>query len=91
MKTDFWKTKPLAAMSPADPTVTTSVPASLTPASLTSAEQAQRDELVAALRESGGNKSAVARRLGVTRVTVLNRMRKYGIDLRQVLVTPDAT
>jgi two-component system response regulator HydG len=51
------------------------------------AEQSQRDELVEALRTAGGNKSEAARILGVTRVTVLNRMRKYGIDLKRVLVS----
>jgi transcriptional regulator with GAF, ATPase, and Fis domain len=51
------------------------------------AENAQRAELVAALREARGNKSQAARLLGVSRVTVLNRMRKYGVDLQRVLVS----
>jgi DNA-binding NtrC family response regulator len=35
------------------------------------------------LRAAGGNKSAAARELGVSRLTVLNRMRKCGVDLRR--------
>ena len=50
-------------------------------------DASQREELIAALRASGGNKSRAARSLGVSRVTVLNRMRKYGVDLKQILVT----
>jgi transcriptional regulator of acetoin/glycerol metabolism len=44
-----------------------------------------RTALLAALRESGGNQSAAARRLGVSRVTVWKRIKKYGIDLRREL------
>ncbi len=46
------------------------------------AAQIEKAALVAALRAAGGNKSAAARELGVTRVTVLNRMRKHGVDLK---------
>jgi transcriptional regulator with GAF, ATPase, and Fis domain len=42
--------------------------------------------LVEALRKSNGNQSEAARILGVNRVTVWNRMRKHGIDLRKVLM-----
>ena len=56
-------------------------------ARFTPAEIQQRDQLIAALRAARGNKSEAARRLGVSRVTVLNRMRKYGVDLQQTLVT----
>jgi transcriptional regulator of acetoin/glycerol metabolism len=45
----------------------------------------QRRELIAALRETGGNQSRAARLLGINRVTVWNRMRKYGIDLKREL------
>jgi two-component system response regulator HydG len=62
-------------------------PAARTLAGLSPAEQTQRDQLIAALQESGGNKSAAARILGVSRMTVLNRMRKYGIDLQRILLT----
>jgi len=59
----------------------------LRPEALTAAEAQQRTELVEALRAARGNKSQAARLLGVSRVTVLNRMRKYGVDLQQVLVS----
>lgn len=49
------------------------------------AEQ-QKEELLQALRASQGNKSEAARKLGINRVTVLNRMRKYGITQRDILL-----
>ena len=42
----------------------------------------ERSALVEALRVSKGNKTAAARLLGVHRMTVWNRMRKYGISLK---------
>lgn len=45
-------------------------------------ERDQKGDLVKALRQSGGNQSEAARILGVSRVTVWNRMKKYGIRLR---------
>ena len=45
----------------------------------------QKEQLLDALRRAGGNKSEAARILGVNRLTVLNRMRKYGIDLKMVI------
>jgi transcriptional regulator with PAS, ATPase and Fis domain len=44
---------------------------------------AERDELVRTLQQVGGNQSAAARRLGVSRVTIWKRLKKYGIDLRR--------
>ena len=44
-----------------------------------------RDELVDALRQAGGNRSEAARLLGVSRGTILNRMRRYGVDSKHVL------
>ena len=38
-----------------------------------------------ALRQAGGNKSRAARLLGVTRLTVHNRMRKYGLSCERVV------
>ncbi len=49
----------------------------------------QKRELVEALRRTGGNQSQAARLLGINRVTVWNRMKKYGIDLQKVLRMPD--
>ena len=45
----------------------------------------EKKALIEALRQSGGNQSQAARILGVNRVTVWNRMKKYGIDLKKVL------
>lgn len=45
----------------------------------------QKQELIEALQKTGGNQTQAARILGVNRVTVWNRMRKYGIDLNRVL------
>jgi transcriptional regulator with PAS, ATPase and Fis domain len=41
----------------------------------------ERDELVKALQQVGGNQSAAARLLGVSRVTIWKRMKRHGIDL----------
>jgi len=43
----------------------------------------QRRQLIDALRATGGNQSQAARLLGINRVTVWNRMRKYGINLKR--------
>ncbi len=45
----------------------------------------EREELVEALVESGGNQTRAARMLGVNRVTVWHRVKKYGIDIRRLL------
>jgi two-component system, NtrC family, response regulator HydG len=47
----------------------------------------EKEALMAALRQTGGNQSKAARLLGVSRVTVWNRMKRYGIDLKKVFVT----
>jgi transcriptional regulator with PAS, ATPase and Fis domain len=52
------------------------------PPSPSSADR-ERSQLVHALREAGGNQSAAARRLGVSRVTIWKRMKKHGIDLKR--------
>jgi PAS domain S-box-containing protein len=49
------------------------------------AAREQKQELLQALKASRGNKSEAARSLGINRVTVLNRMRKYGIRERDIL------
>jgi len=41
--------------------------------------QKERDKLLDVLKACGGNRSEAARRLGVSRVTVWKRMKKYGI------------
>jgi PAS domain S-box-containing protein len=49
------------------------------------AEESKKRELIEALRRSGGNRSEAARRLGVSRVTVWNRMKRYGISVSQAV------
>jgi two-component system, NtrC family, response regulator HydG len=50
-----------------------------------SGEVAEKRALIEALRRSGGNQSKAARMLGINRVTVWNRMKKYGIDLKKTM------
>ena len=45
--------------------------------------ESQRQQLIDALKATGGNQTRAARLLGINRVTVWNRMRKYGIDLKR--------
>ncbi len=42
-----------------------------------------REKLLDVLRRTGGNQSEAARIMGVSRVTIWKRMKKYGIDVRQ--------
>ncbi|MEW6666235.1 MAG: sigma 54-interacting transcriptional regulator [Thermodesulfobacteriota bacterium] len=51
-----------------------------------SASDTERAALVQALRAAGGNQTRAAKILGVNRVTVWNRMRKYGIDPKRALL-----
>ena len=39
----------------------------------------------AALKKAHGNQSQAARILGVSRVTIWNRMKKYRVDLKKVI------
>jgi len=48
-------------------------------------DETERQELINALKKTGGNQTHAAKLLGVNRVTVWNRMRKYGIDLKKVI------
>ena len=49
-------------------------------------DASEKTALIEALRKCNGNQSQAARILGVSRVTVWNRMRKYGIDLQKVMM-----
>ena len=44
-----------------------------------------REDLIMVLRQTGGNQSRAARILGVSRVTVWKRIKKYGIDIKRDL------
>jgi two-component system, NtrC family, response regulator HydG len=48
-------------------------------------EAGEKAALIDALRRTNGNQTQAARLLGINRVTVWNRMRKYGLDLKKVL------
>ena len=50
-----------------------------------SPDERARAELVTALEQCGGNQTEAAKILGVSRVTVWNRMKRYGIDLKSVV------
>ncbi|MBU8911197.1 MAG: sigma 54-interacting transcriptional regulator [Desulfobacterales bacterium] len=45
----------------------------------------KKDELILALRQSNGNQSEAARILGINRVTVWNRIKKYNINLKKTI------
>jgi two-component system, NtrC family, response regulator HydG len=45
----------------------------------------EKHQLIQALQQTKGNQSKAARLLNINRVTVWNRMKKYGIDLKKVL------
>ena len=51
----------------------------------------ERKKLIQTLRRVGGNQSEAARLLGVSRVTVWKRIKKYGIDLEAELEKIEAT
>jgi PAS domain S-box-containing protein len=67
--------------------IATPTPAAEEPKPFNPGQEPQKQQLLQALRQSGGNKSEAARILGINRVTVLNRMRKYGIDMPRVIQT----
>jgi two-component system response regulator HydG len=54
-------------------------------ASLSVKDATAKQMLIRALKETGGNQTRAARILGINRVTVWNRLKKYGIDVKQDL------
>ena len=52
-------------------------------------DELKKQELIRALEQSGGNQSEAARILGVSRVTVWNRMKRYGISLTKNVGSKD--
>ncbi|MCL4503248.1 MAG: sigma 54-interacting transcriptional regulator [Deltaproteobacteria bacterium] len=55
------------------------------PETLTVGAGDEKTALVNALRQTGGNQSHAAALLGVSRVTVWHRMKKYGIDVHKLI------
>ena len=53
--------------------------------------EVEREKLIQTLRQVGGNQSEAARLLGVSRVTVWKRIKKYGVDLGAELEGVEAT
>ena len=47
--------------------------------------QREKSALITALQQTGGNQTQAARLLGINRVTVWNRMKKHGIDLKKII------
>jgi len=52
-----------------------------------SEESPEKIALIDALNQTKGNQSEAARLLGISRVTVWNRMKKYNIDLKRTLLS----
>ena len=50
-------------------------------------EEIKKIELIEALEKTGGNQSQAARLLGITRVTVWNRMKRYGMSAKTRIST----
>jgi PAS domain S-box-containing protein len=50
-----------------------------------SRKEVQKKELIEALRSTGGNQSRAADILGISRVTVWNRMKKYGVTAQKII------
>jgi transcriptional regulator of acetoin/glycerol metabolism len=61
------------------------LPAESSPNSPAAGGEQEKQALVDALVATGGNQTRAANLLGINRVTVWNRMRKYGIDLKKVI------
>jgi transcriptional regulator with GAF, ATPase, and Fis domain len=60
-----------------------SPPAAISDTLFSKNDNSERQQLIEALAATGGNQSQAARLLGINRVTVWNRMRKYGINLKK--------
>ena len=52
-------------------------------------QEIEKRELIEALEKAGGNKSKAAKFLGVSRVTVWNRMKRFNVDTPRQVKTVD--
>ena len=48
-------------------------------------QEIEKQELLEVLERTGGNQSKAAEILGVSRVTIWNRMKRYGIDAKRMI------
>ena len=55
-----------------------------------SKDAVKKQQLLEALEQAQGNQTQAAELLGVTRVTIWNRMKKYGIATKQYRFTEEA-
>ncbi len=52
-------------------------------------QELEKRELIDVLRKTDGNQSKAAEILGISRVTVWNRMKRYGIDAKRFIEVSD--
>ncbi len=52
-----------------------------------SSDDAQKTELIRILQQTGGNQSEAARMMGVSRITIWKRIKKFGLDLKKEIHT----
>ena len=67
----------------ATPVTSSTKPQQLDLSKLTRKQEADRQRVIDALRETEGNKAAAARLLGISRVTMWKKVSKYGLDQEQ--------
>jgi transcriptional regulator of acetoin/glycerol metabolism len=48
---------------------------------LSAKEQSERDQIIGALKQTGGNRTQAAELLGTSRVTLWKKIGKYGIEI----------
>jgi len=59
-------------------------PSSLSASSGKSLEEVEKDHILNVLDEAGGNYSKAARTLGISRVTLYNKIRVYKLDVKKI-------
>nr|WP_281276866.1 helix-turn-helix domain-containing protein [Desulfoglaeba alkanexedens] len=70
---------------PAPVTGTPYVPPQAEPVAALQPGGEEKTQLIRALKQAGGNQSEAASIHGVSRVTVWNRMKRHGIDLKRIV------
>ncbi|MCP4746044.1 MAG: PAS domain S-box protein [Desulfobacteraceae bacterium] len=63
-------------------------PATNTRRRLFNLKEIEKQELIETLKKTNGNQSKTAKILGISRVTVYNRMKRYGISTRKLIDSP---